>query len=114
MTDMARNMPPEAMAVSLGETVLGRIATAEECADLVAFLLDSADWTPAPASPPLRRRPDHFLQRPNHLPQPFQDGLVLRHQMVQGVFLGADGLFQTRKVFFLPGQNRTVIRTAEG
>jgi 3-oxoacyl-[acyl-carrier protein] reductase len=38
LTDMARNMPPEAMAVSLGETVLGRIATAEECADLVAFL----------------------------------------------------------------------------
>jgi 3-oxoacyl-[acyl-carrier protein] reductase len=38
MTDMATNMPPEAMAKSLGETVTGRIASPEECADLVAFL----------------------------------------------------------------------------
>ena len=38
MTEMARKMPAEAMAVSLGETALGRIATAEECADVVVFL----------------------------------------------------------------------------
>ena len=38
MTDMAAGMPPEAMAKSLGETVLGRIASAEDCADLVVFL----------------------------------------------------------------------------
>jgi 3-oxoacyl-[acyl-carrier protein] reductase len=38
MTDMARGMPPEAMAKSLGETVLGRIATVEECADVIVFL----------------------------------------------------------------------------
>jgi 3-oxoacyl-[acyl-carrier protein] reductase len=38
MTDMARNMPPEALNISMGETVLGRIADAEDCADLVAFL----------------------------------------------------------------------------
>jgi len=38
MTDMARNMPPEALNKSMSETVLGRIATPEECADLVVFL----------------------------------------------------------------------------
>jgi NAD(P)-dependent dehydrogenase (short-subunit alcohol dehydrogenase family) len=38
MTDMARNMPPEALNKSTSETVLGRIATAEEVADVVAFL----------------------------------------------------------------------------
>jgi 3-oxoacyl-[acyl-carrier protein] reductase len=38
MTDMARNMPPEALNKSLSETVLGRIASPEDCADLVAFL----------------------------------------------------------------------------
>jgi len=38
MTDMARNMPPEALNISMSETVLGRIADAEDCADVVAFL----------------------------------------------------------------------------
>lgn len=38
MTDMARNMPPEALNKSTSETVLGRIATVEEVADVVAFL----------------------------------------------------------------------------
>jgi 3-oxoacyl-[acyl-carrier protein] reductase len=38
MTDMARNIPPEFLTKAMNETVLGRFATAEECADLVAFL----------------------------------------------------------------------------
>jgi 3-oxoacyl-[acyl-carrier protein] reductase len=38
MTDMARNIPPEFLTKAMSETVLGRFATAEECADLVAFL----------------------------------------------------------------------------
>jgi 3-oxoacyl-[acyl-carrier protein] reductase len=38
MTDMARNMPPEALDKSLSETVLGRLASPADCADLVAFL----------------------------------------------------------------------------
>ena len=38
MTEMARKMPEEALARSLEETALGRIATPEEVADLVAFL----------------------------------------------------------------------------
>jgi 3-oxoacyl-[acyl-carrier protein] reductase len=38
MTDMARNMPPEFLNKSTDETVLGRIATPEECADVVLFL----------------------------------------------------------------------------
>jgi 3-oxoacyl-[acyl-carrier protein] reductase len=38
MTDMARKMPPEALNNSLGETVLGRLADPEDCANLVAFL----------------------------------------------------------------------------
>jgi 3-oxoacyl-[acyl-carrier protein] reductase len=35
---MARKMPPEALNKSTSETVLGRIATPEEVADVVAFL----------------------------------------------------------------------------
>ena len=42
MTDMARNMPPEALNKSMSETVVGRIATPEECADLVVFLASPA------------------------------------------------------------------------
>jgi NAD(P)-dependent dehydrogenase (short-subunit alcohol dehydrogenase family) len=38
MTDMARNMPQEALNTSMGETVLGRLATPEDCANLVVFL----------------------------------------------------------------------------
>jgi len=38
MTDMARNMPREALDKSTSETVLGRLATPEDCADLVVFL----------------------------------------------------------------------------
>ncbi len=38
MTDMARSIPPEFLTKAMSETVLGRFATAEECADLVAFL----------------------------------------------------------------------------
>jgi 3-oxoacyl-[acyl-carrier protein] reductase len=38
MTDMARNMPTEALNKSMSETVLGRLATPEDCADLVVFL----------------------------------------------------------------------------
>jgi len=38
MTDMAKGMPPEALNRSMNETVLGRIATPEECADVVVFL----------------------------------------------------------------------------
>ncbi len=38
MTDMARSIPPEFLTKAMNETVLGRFATAEECADLVAFL----------------------------------------------------------------------------
>lgn len=38
LTDMARGMPPEARGTSLSETVLGRLATPEDCAHLVAFL----------------------------------------------------------------------------
>jgi 3-oxoacyl-[acyl-carrier protein] reductase len=38
LTDMARNMPPEARNRSQGETALGRLGTPEECADLVVFL----------------------------------------------------------------------------
>ena len=38
MTDMARKMPPEALNKSTSETVLGRIATVEEVADVVVFL----------------------------------------------------------------------------
>jgi len=38
MTDMAKGMPLEALNRSTNETVLGRIATPEECADVVVFL----------------------------------------------------------------------------
>ncbi len=38
MTDMARNIPPEFLNKAVDETVVGRIATPEECADLVVFL----------------------------------------------------------------------------
>jgi 3-oxoacyl-[acyl-carrier protein] reductase len=37
MTEMAENMPPEFLNASTNETVLGRIATAEEVAHVVAF-----------------------------------------------------------------------------
>ncbi len=38
MTEMARNIPPEFLNKAVNETVLGRIATAEDCADVVVFL----------------------------------------------------------------------------
>jgi 3-oxoacyl-[acyl-carrier protein] reductase len=38
MTEMAEHIPPEFLAKAMDETALGRFATAEECADLVAFL----------------------------------------------------------------------------
>jgi 3-oxoacyl-[acyl-carrier protein] reductase len=38
MTDMAYNIPPEFLAAAMDETVVGRFATPEECANLVAFL----------------------------------------------------------------------------
>ena len=38
MTEMMKSVPPEFQAVALAETVLGRFATAEDCAHLVAFL----------------------------------------------------------------------------
>ncbi len=37
MTDMARNIPPEFLNKAIDETVLGRIATPEDCAEVVAF-----------------------------------------------------------------------------
>lgn len=38
MTDMAKSIPPEFLNKATDETVLGRIATPEECADVVVFL----------------------------------------------------------------------------
>jgi 3-oxoacyl-[acyl-carrier protein] reductase len=38
MTEMARNIPPEFLNKAVDETVLGRIASPEECADVVVFL----------------------------------------------------------------------------
>jgi 3-oxoacyl-[acyl-carrier protein] reductase len=38
MTDMAASIPPEFLTKAMAETSLGRFATSEECADLVAFL----------------------------------------------------------------------------
>jgi 3-oxoacyl-[acyl-carrier protein] reductase len=38
MTDMAYNIPQEFLAAAMDETVVGRFATPEECAYLVAFL----------------------------------------------------------------------------
>ena len=38
MTEMARKIPPEFLNAAVDETVLGRIASPEDCADVVAFL----------------------------------------------------------------------------
>jgi 3-oxoacyl-[acyl-carrier protein] reductase len=38
MTEMAQSIPPEFLNKAVDETVLGRIATPEDCANLVAFL----------------------------------------------------------------------------
>jgi 3-oxoacyl-[acyl-carrier protein] reductase len=38
MTEMAERIPPEFLSKAMDETALGRFATPEECADLVAFL----------------------------------------------------------------------------
>jgi 3-oxoacyl-[acyl-carrier protein] reductase len=38
MTEMAQNIPPEFLNKAVDETVLGRIASAEDCADVVVFL----------------------------------------------------------------------------
>lgn len=38
LTDMMKTIAPEFLAGALGETVLGRFATPEDCANLVAFL----------------------------------------------------------------------------
>ena len=38
MTEMARNIPPEFLNLAIDETVLGRIATPEDCAEVVTFL----------------------------------------------------------------------------
>jgi 3-oxoacyl-[acyl-carrier protein] reductase len=38
MTDMAYGIPPEFLAKAMDETALGRFASPEECADVVAFL----------------------------------------------------------------------------
>ena len=38
MTEMARKIPPEFLNKAVDETVLGRIASPEECADVVIFL----------------------------------------------------------------------------
>ena len=38
MTDMAAGIPPEFLTKAMDETVVGRFATPEECADVVAFL----------------------------------------------------------------------------
>ncbi len=38
MTEMARNIPPEFLNKAVDETVLGRISTPEECANVVVFL----------------------------------------------------------------------------
>jgi 3-oxoacyl-[acyl-carrier protein] reductase len=37
-TEMARALPPEVVEAAISETLLGRLATPEECSDLVAFL----------------------------------------------------------------------------
>jgi acetoacetyl-CoA reductase/3-oxoacyl-[acyl-carrier protein] reductase len=37
-TEMTRALPAEVLARAIDETVLGRLATVEDCADLVAFL----------------------------------------------------------------------------
>jgi hypothetical protein len=38
MTEMARNIPPEFLNMAVDETVLGRIASSEDCANVVVFL----------------------------------------------------------------------------
>ncbi len=38
MTEMAHNIPPEFLSKAMDETALGRFASPEECADVVAFL----------------------------------------------------------------------------
>jgi 3-oxoacyl-[acyl-carrier protein] reductase len=38
MTEMARNIPPEFLNKAVDETVLGRVASTDDCADLVVFL----------------------------------------------------------------------------
>ncbi len=38
MTEMARNIPPEFLNKAVDETVLGRISTPEDCANVVVFL----------------------------------------------------------------------------
>jgi 3-oxoacyl-[acyl-carrier protein] reductase len=38
MTEMARNIPPEYLNKAIDETVIGRIAAPEDCANVVAFL----------------------------------------------------------------------------
>jgi 3-oxoacyl-[acyl-carrier protein] reductase len=37
MTDMAKSIPPEFLSKALDETVVGRFATPQDCADVVAF-----------------------------------------------------------------------------
>ena len=37
MTDMAKSIPPEFLSKALDETVIGRFASPEDCADVVAF-----------------------------------------------------------------------------
>ncbi|MFH1999859.1 MAG: SDR family NAD(P)-dependent oxidoreductase [Planctomycetota bacterium] len=37
MTEMAKNIPPEFLNMAVNETVLGRIATPEDCAEVIAF-----------------------------------------------------------------------------
>ena len=38
MTEMAKNIPPEFLNAAIDETMVGRIATPEDCANVVAFL----------------------------------------------------------------------------
>jgi len=38
MTDMARALPQGVIEAAVDETALGRLATPEDCADVVAFL----------------------------------------------------------------------------
>jgi NAD(P)-dependent dehydrogenase (short-subunit alcohol dehydrogenase family) len=37
-TEMSRGLPPEAIEAARAETVLGRLATPEDCAELAVFL----------------------------------------------------------------------------
>jgi NAD(P)-dependent dehydrogenase (short-subunit alcohol dehydrogenase family) len=38
MTEMAMNIPPEFLNKAVDETVIGRIASSEDCANVVVFL----------------------------------------------------------------------------